>query len=43
MSHLETYLRELAELQGPGVPETSGYVPLSNLLTTVGETSAIRR
>jgi len=38
MSHLETYLRELAELQGPGVPETSGYVPLSNLLNAVGET-----
>ena len=37
MSHLETYLRDLAEAQGPGVPETSGYVPLRNLLNAVGE------
>ena len=38
MSPLETYLREMAEIRGPGVPETSSYTPLSNLLNAVGET-----
>jgi hypothetical protein len=38
MSPLETYLREMAEIRGPGVPETSFYPPLSNLLNAVGDT-----
>ena len=38
ISSLETYLRELAEIRGPGVPETSYYPPLRNLLNAIGET-----
>ncbi len=38
MSPLETYLREMAEIRGPGVPETSFYPPLHNLLNAVGDT-----
>lgn len=38
MSPLETYLREMAEIRGPGVPETSFYPPFRNLLNAVGDT-----
>jgi hypothetical protein len=38
MNPLETYLRELAEIRGPGVPETSFYPPLRNLLNAIGDT-----
>ncbi|MCX7886232.1 MAG: DNA methyltransferase, partial [Verrucomicrobiae bacterium] len=38
MNPLETYLRELHEIRGQGVPETSFYPPLRNLLNAVGET-----
>lgn len=37
MSPLETYLRELAEIRGPGVPETSFYPPLRTLLNAAGD------
>lgn len=37
MNPLETYLRELTEIRGPGVPETSYYPPLRNLLNAVGD------
>lgn len=36
MTHLETYLRELSEVRGPGVPETSGYPALAKLLDAIG-------
>ncbi|MCX6907465.1 MAG: N-6 DNA methylase, partial [Verrucomicrobia bacterium] len=38
MNPLETYLRELSEARGPGVPETSFYPPLRNLLNAIGDT-----
>ena len=39
MSHLESYLREVAEIRAThaGVPETSYYPALSSLLNGVGE------
>ena len=38
MNPLEVYLKEVAEIRGPGVPETSFYPPLRNLLNAVGDT-----
>jgi len=38
MHPLETYLRELTEIRGPGVPETSYYPALRDLLNAVGDT-----
>ena len=38
MNPLESYLRELNETRGPGVPETSYYPALRSLLNAVGDT-----
>ena len=38
MHPLETYLAELRDARGHGVPETTGYPALSNLLNAVGDT-----
>jgi len=38
MNPLETYLKDLRDNRGAGVPETSGYPALSNLFNEIGKT-----